>query len=269
MAQKNYTASNKIVYSKRSGPVCVQRLAAVFILGLIAGNLHFCMAESLATKNKKANRLFEQGKYAEAEKVYLSAQVDSPGKPEILYNLGNALVKQKRYREGIQALGQSVNKGDKKIKEKGWYNTGNAFFSAGNYGDSAAAFVEALKLDPVDKDAKHNLELALMKLKQQAQENSEKNQKDQKNQNSKDSDKEKSSGGKDTRPQQPDEKKDATGDRQNEQMSSQANRAQHREGSLSKERALQLLEAMQNQELEEQRRLLAKRTKERAGGKDW
>ena len=93
----------------------------------------------------------------------------NPGKPEVLYNLGNSLIKQKKYDQGIQSLRQSANKGDKAIRENSWYNTGNALFETGRFKDSAEAFVQALKLDPSDNDAKHNLELALLKLKEQQQ----------------------------------------------------------------------------------------------------
>jgi len=50
------------------------------------------------------------GKYEDAEKAYVEAQVKSPGKPEVLYNLGNALIKQKKYDQGLQSLRQSMDK---------------------------------------------------------------------------------------------------------------------------------------------------------------
>jgi len=156
----------------------VAKAAFFFALTIVSIFAPFCMAESIASKNNKGNRLFEKGRYEDAEKAYLSAQGKDPGKPEVLYNLGNSLIKQKKYREGEQALGQAIQKGDKGIKAKSWYNTGNALFSMGNYKDSADAFVQALKLNPSDKDAKHNLELALMKLKQQEQQRDSQQNKD-------------------------------------------------------------------------------------------
>ena len=241
---------------------------ALFSIALILTGGQFCRAESLASKNNKGNRLFVQGKYEDAEKAYLSAQAEGRGKPEVLYNLGNSLIKQKKYREGVQALGQSINKGDKGIKVKSWYNTGNALFSEGNYQDSAAAFIEALKLDPSDKDAKHNLELALMKLRQQEQ---EKSQKDSQQQNSKDSNKDKPSGGKDSQPEQPQRDQSGSGNKgeQKEKEKPQQGQSSQPEGSMTKEQALQLLDAVQDQELKEQRLLLENRAREKARGKDW
>ncbi len=234
---------------------------------LILAGSQICRAESSASKNNGGNRLFEQGKYEDAEKAYLNAQADNPGKPEVLYNLGNSLIKQKKYREGVQALGQSINKGDKGIKEKGWYNTGDALFSAGNYKDSADAFIQALKLNPGDKDAKYNLELALMKLEKQKQENSKQNQKQQ---DLKDLNKDKSSSGKEHQPQQSSrDKNNLENQKENAQAKPQASQSFQREGSITKEQALQLLDAVKNQELKEQRKLLETRAAQKANGKDW
>lgn len=228
---------------------------AFFSFAAILAGSQFASAESLASKNKRGNRLFEQGKYEDAEKAYLAAQGDNPGKPEILYNLGNSLIKQKKYQEGVRALGQSINKGDTGIKEKGWYNTGNALFSAGNYKDSADAFIQALKLDPGDRDAKYNLELALMNLEKPKQ-------KDPRNQ---------SSSGKPPQPEQSSQDKNRSGNpKENTQAKTQASQTTfRREGSITKDQAIQLLDAVKNQELWEQRKLLKTRVSEKAHGRDW
>jgi Ca-activated chloride channel family protein len=208
-------------------------------------------AESLASKNKEGNRLFAQGSYEDAEKAYLEAQVNSPGNPKVLYNLGNSLIKQKKYDQGIQALRQSISKGDAGIRENSWYNTGNALFSTGNFRDSAEAFIEALRLDPGDRDAKHNLELALMKQQEQRQAqsragNGEQRQTARKDQNG---------AGNPKPPVQP--------------ARPQTLQAAPREGSISKEQAIEILEAVQSQELEEQRKLLERRARQKVNGKDW
>jgi Ca-activated chloride channel family protein len=209
-----------------------------------------CRAESPASKNNEGNRLFNQGKFEEAEKAYIAAQGEGQGKPEILYNLGNSLIKQKKYQEGIRSLSQSIEKGDKTIREKGWYNRGNALFSMGNYRDAADAYIQTLRLAPRDMDAKHNLELALLKLKQQEQQNSDQNRKQK---NTKDSKENQSQKERDTQ-------------RGTQSPPPLSNRQQE---SLSRERALQLLDAMKNQEKEEQRKLLEHRARSASGAKDW
>jgi Ca-activated chloride channel homolog len=226
-------------------------------------------AGSQASKNKEGNRLFDEGKYEEAEKAYLEAQVKNPGKPEVIYNLGNALIKQKKYTQGIQSLRQSIDKGNKGTQTNSWYNTGNALYSMGNYRESADAFIQALKLDPTDSDAKHNLELALMKLKQQQQKQSDKNQSKQ---NSDKSKQDQSSGGKDggqQKPPQNEQTRSADRNSQNQQQKSEMPQEARREGSISKEQAAQILDALQNQEREQQRRLLEGRARRKTTEKDW
>lgn len=246
---------------------CHRALIAFFLFTVVLAGSQICRSESLASKNKRGNRLFEQGKYEDAEKAYLSAQADNPGKPEVLYNLGNSLIKQKKYREGVQALGQSIKEGDKRIKEKGWYNTGNSLFSAGDYKDSADAFIQALRLDPGDRDAKHNLELALMKLEKQKQETSDKNQKQQ---DSKGSNTDKSPSGKQTQPQKSNQDKSSSGNqKENDRAKPQPSQSIQREGSISKDQALQLLDAVKNQELKEQRKLLETRAAQKSNSRDW
>jgi Ca-activated chloride channel homolog len=189
----------------------------------------------------------------------LDAQVKSPGKPEVLYNLGNSLIKQNRSDQGIQALNQSLSQGNSEIKTRSWYNTGNALFSKGNFQDAAQAYIQALKLNPSDKDAKHNLELSLMKLNQQKQKQNDPKQKQQNSENQKQS--------------QADQKK--TGNNPNESNSQKSGEKQQQEspkqqaGSISKEQAQQILDTFQNRELEEQRKLRERRAGQRSNERDW
>ena len=262
MVKKN---TSKPVVGSRQSAVGISLLA---IFAILIGSLEL-RAESVASKVREGNRLFAQGKYAEAETAYMDAQVKNPGKPEVLYNLGNSLIKQKKYSQGVQSLRQSANKGDKTIREKSWYNTGNALFEAGRFKDSAEAFVQSLKLDPSDKDAKHNLELALLKLKEQQQ--SAANQNPKNSDNSK-RDKSSSGGNVQQQPQQPgqeDQKKSGGNRDQPDSAKQQESSKAQIPGSVSKEQAAQILDAVRAQELEQQLKLLEMRARRINNGKDW
>ena len=214
------------------------------------------MAESAAAKNKEGNSLFEQGNYEDAEKAYLEAQGNVPGKPEILYNLGNALIKQNKFDQGIQSLHQSIGKGNKEIREHSWFNAGNASYLAGRFKDSVEAYVQALKLDPADKDAKHNLELALMKLKEQNSKN----------------DKSNPSGDNKENPQQADDDNQSgagNGNDQNASAKQQTPPPAQPEGSISREQALQILDAMKSRELEDRRQRMVRPEQQQGNKKDW
>ncbi len=239
------------------------------LLLILAPMLH---AASAASKNKTGNRLFEQGKFQDAEKAYLEAQASMPGRPELFYNLGNSLIKQQKYDQALQALAQAVGKGDKELQARSWYNIGNAMFEMEKWKESAQSYIRSLRLNPADMEAKHNLELALKKMQEQKQDEQQKGQGQAPNQ---ESDKQKPEGGRKedkgkNEPQPPDKQTqspESPADRK--PANPQASGATNREGVFSKERALQILDALQNQELAEQRRLLEHQARKKATGRDW
>jgi Ca-activated chloride channel homolog len=244
-------------------------LTWLFLALAIFFNFTAARAESIASKNKKGNQFYTQGKYADAEKEYLDAQVNNPGNPKILYNLGNSLIRQKKYSQGIQALNQAIEKGNRAEKGNSWYNEGNALYAEGKFKDSAEAFIQALKVNPADKDAKHNLELALLKLKQQQ---SKQSNPDADKKNSENSNQNKPSPGKEDKEKTQNQNRDIAeqqGKQQNEPPKRENNQASRREGSVSKEKAQQILDAVQNQEIEEQRKMIERRARQQSKGKDW
>ncbi|MBP1610783.1 MAG: repeat-containing protein [Acidobacteria bacterium] len=243
---------------KQSG---MKLFAAIVILVSPA----FVHAASVGSENKKGNQLFAEGKYEEAEKAYLNAEVKSPGRPEILYNLGNTLVKQQKYDQAIQSLRKSTEKGDKGLQEYGWYNSGNAYFESGQYEDAVKAYTKALRINPADTDAKHNLELALKKMEEQKQASSSGNQQnDQQQDEAQQNQQKRSQEQAADQQEQPNKPED-----QNRAASPQATSAEQKEGLLSKERALQILDALQSQELAEQQKLLERRARQKTNQRDW
>ncbi len=240
------------------------------VLGALAPSAH---AETAASKNKQGNKLFEQGKYQEAEKAYLDAEIQSPGRPEILYNLGNTLVKQKKYEQAVQSLRQAIGKGDKKLEQSGWFNTGNVLYEMGNLKDAVQAYVQSLRIDPSDKDAKYNLEMALQKMKQQKQMGAGKDQKENPEHSEDSKQKQQSANNRPDSKQRENKEKQQTSPSQeqesNKPSNPQATQAEKREESLSKERALQILDALKNQELAEQRKLMEMKARRKTNARDW
>jgi tetratricopeptide (TPR) repeat protein len=226
-------------------------------------------AESGASKNKQGNQLFQQGKYQEAEKAYLEAQSGMPGRPELSYNLGNSLIKQKKYDQALQALQDAVHKGSRELQESSWFNVGNALFDMGNLKESAQSYIQALRLNPADRDAKHNLELALKKNEEQKQQqprqNQEQNQGPEK-QNPQGGQKEDRSK---NEPKPPNKQGQPPEQKEQKPANPQAGKTERPEGGFSKERALQILDALQNQELTEQRKLLERQARRKTTGRDW
>jgi Ca-activated chloride channel homolog len=257
-----------IAYSPFRQPVFRWILLAMFVFAAI---LPVSKAESLASKNEEGNRLFAQGRFEDAEKAYLEAQGKNPGKPEILYNLGNSLIKQKKCDQGIQSLRQSMSKGEKGIKANSWYNAGNAFFSMSKFKDSAEAYIQALKLNPSDQDAKHNLELALLKSKQQESKQQESKQQNGNSKQNQDTGQNSSEKDKEDKQQanNSDRKGSGSPKEQKEPMKQPSSPNAQREGTISREQALQILDAIQSRELEAQRKPWERRATQRTNKKDW
>lgn len=217
------------------------------------------LGQTAASKNREGNRLFSEGQFGEAERQYLEAQAALPQSPELFYNLGNALVRQKKYDMGLQALNQAAHDANRRLQSDSWFNAGDALFEMGNFSEAAQAFAQALRIDPGDRDAKHNLELALKKSEEQQkrpERNPEENPHEQQTG-------QKPTGQPESQPG-PDENQ-----RKNQPANPKSSQAEQQEGGLTRERALQILDAMQNQELLEQRRQLERLVRRKATGKDW
>ena len=234
------------------------KVSSIVAISVWLSLAHTVSADGAGTQNRTGNQLFEQGKFQEAEKAYLEAQADMPGRAELSYNLGNALIKQKRYDQALQSLRQAIAQGNKGLQASSWYNAGNALFEMGSFQDSAQAYVQALRLSPADRDAKHNLELALRRMEEQKQKPPD--QQEQKQPNPDGSGRNQGQGQDNSK--QPDKQEQQPANPQ----SSPSNRP---EGGFSRERALQILDALQNQELTEQRRLLERQARRKATGRDW
>ncbi len=112
----------------------------------------------------------QNSNFAEAKEGYLKIQVKEPYNPRLNYNLGIAYYKEANYQAAQSAFARaSQNAKTASLQKEAFYNLGNSFFMQENYQDAVNAYENALKIDPEDKDAKHNLELA--KKKQQEEEN--------------------------------------------------------------------------------------------------
>jgi tetratricopeptide (TPR) repeat protein len=136
------------------------------------------------------------------------------------------------------------------------YNLGNAPLAAQQLPGAVAAYRDALRLKPDDARARRNLEIALRQLEQQKKDQ-EKDKKDQKDdQKDKEQEKKQPSPGED-----PKEPPKTPKERENERF--------QKEPGMSKDRAMQLLKALeQNEKIEQKKKLEAERAKRRKG-KDW
>jgi tetratricopeptide (TPR) repeat protein len=128
---------------------------------------------------RKANAAYDEGNYALADSLYRLALEEDPENSKLYFNLGNALAKQGKVEDAIEAYLNSQeyaeNSEDRALAQ---YNIGTLLAENENWKPAAHHFRNSLKLNPADREAKHNFELASIKAKG---EENEQNQ-DQQNQ---------------------------------------------------------------------------------------
>lgn len=119
---------------------------------------------------QEGNRLYREGRYDEAHERYLEALRAAPDSPLIRFNDANALYQSAEFQRAVDAYRGAIAAADPALEARAWYNLGNALYRQQEVEGALEAYKEALRRNPGDADAKHNLEVALEQLQQQEQE---------------------------------------------------------------------------------------------------
>ncbi len=185
----------RIIMTRRRDRIISLLPICIFVLIRPSG------ADEVYSKTEAANRLYKQGKYEEALKLYEDALLLSPGDPKLKMNKGSALYQLGDYDNAEKSYEGALGAKEKKELSTAHYNMGNIFFRKGEQmertGDMKAQeqykkaldhFTQSLALHPSDFDAKWNLQLAYQRIKrleqqQQQQQNQQDNKQRQQNQN--------------------------------------------------------------------------------------
>lgn len=125
-------------------------------------------AQSAAESILLGNQYYRQGRFEEAEEQYRKALDYNPKQARAKYNLANALQKQKKYAEAVLLLEElaSATK-DISLRSAAYYNQGVAHSMTKNIGLSIESYKKALRINPNDREARENLEKALLQQKKQ------------------------------------------------------------------------------------------------------
>ncbi len=117
---------------------------------------------------REGNRLFEEGKYLEAEAMYRKSLEIDPDNFRAWHNLGNALHQQGRLEEAAEVYRQLIRQAPSDdARAAGWHNLGNSLLADGNIAESIEAYKEGLRLAPMDEDTRYNLAYAFNLLEEQ------------------------------------------------------------------------------------------------------
>jgi Ca-activated chloride channel family protein len=218
---------------------------------------------------ERGNKLYNEGKYAEAVAAYQKALQSGRPTPALYYNLGTALLQLGRYEEGTKYLNSAIDGVEPNVRQNALYNLGNRFLTEarntkdmdpnarGALLDAAAdAYKRSLRLNPNDMDAKWNLEMTLRDK--------------QKN----DMQKPQEGGDNNRNPQQNDKNQEKGGGAANNQAQSPSNQGKTQGNSmapqpLSKEQADRILSASEQDERQLTREKLRKGQQKAVFTRDW
>ena len=209
---------------------------------------------------KLGKKAMEEKRYSEAAGHFRRQVELSPKDPIGPYNLGSALSREGKTEEAIASLETVKKSAGPDLAADAAYNAGETFYRAGDYGKAAAAFRDALTKRPGDPDASFNYEVCARK----AEEERKKQQK-QEPQQKKDEKKDK----KPNEGAQPTPTPGASPESEKKRQQEQRDRDFESKAKMNREKAEQLLAAIQRADLEEQRRKIAEQKQKRRVGRDW
>lgn len=130
-------------------------------------------AQAGRSEVEEGNRLYEEGRFGEAHAKYLEALLSAPGTSLIRFNDGNALYMSEDFQSALTAYQAAIESGDPALVGPAWYNVGNALYRQQQLPEALESYKQALRVNPGDLDAKHNLERVLEQMEEQEQEQQE------------------------------------------------------------------------------------------------
>ena len=185
---------------------------------------------------RQGNKQFHAGDYANAEISYRKAVEKNPKNPQAAFNLGNALIAQKKDSAAVEQFESAARMETNPIrKAQSFHNMGVICQSHKMYGEAIEAYKNALRLNPKDDETRYNLVLC----KHQKQKQDQQKQNQQGNDDKKQDDKNKDQ-----------QKQDQNKDKQDDKKQQEQPKPQ-----MSKENAEQLLNAAIQNEKQTQDKL--------------
>lgn len=201
---------------------------------------------------RKGNGDYKDGNFQQAEVEYRKALEKDPGSFRADFNLGNALYRQKQFEAAAARYAGLAEDGkDKQELSRYFYNLGNTLYENHNYQKSIEAYKNALRNNPGDMDAKHNLQIALKMLNDQKQQQNQDNQQQSKGQEDQNN---KKNQDQQAGEQQNKENQEQQQGQKNENEAS-SDQQQTPKGQISPEDAERILQALENEEKDVMRRV--------------
>ena len=202
---------------------------------------------------RQGNKLFRMGDYPNAEVSYRKAIEQNPKNPQASFNLGNALMAQKKDSAAVTQFENASRLETNPLrKAQSFHNIGVICQTHKMYGEAIEAYKSALRLNPNDDETRYNLVLCKHQKQKQDQQkqNQGQNNDDQKKDNQK----------------KDDQQKDQNSDKQDDKKQQEQQKPQ-----MSKDNAEQLLNAAIQNEKQTQDKLkkAQQQPQRRTNQKNW
>ncbi len=199
---------------------------------------------------RSGNKDYKKANYSEAEVYYRKAQEKNKKNPQAIYNLGNALLMQKKDSVAIRQYEEAARVETNVFrKARSFHNIGVICQNHKMYSEAIESYKNSLRLNPNDDETRYNLELCKRQLKQQKEQEKKDNQKTKQN-NKEDNQKE---------------------DKRQKQQPKDNQEQDKPKGGMSKENAEQLLNAVIQQEKDAQQKMkkAMQQPRSRRNQKNW
>ena len=186
---------------------------------------------------RRGNKQYRAGNAADAEVSYRKAVEKNPRNAQANYNLGNALMQQRKDSIAVSQLETAAKLETNPVrKAQAYHNMGVVCQQHQMFGEAIEAYKEALRNNPADDQTRYNLELC--KRQQQQQQQNQQNQQQNKDQKDK----------------QEQQQKKQEQQKQEQQKQEQQQQQQDKQ-QMSRENAEQMLNAAMQEEKQTQERM--------------
>jgi len=259
--------------------MCRLVIIAIAVITIAGGAGAVTLSDEMHSNVSRGNRYYEAGENEMALERYREAQgLDSTfAVPH--FNAGAALYRMGSYQEGALEFLRSTTSGADSVKAMSYYNLGNTMFKAGDLQSAVEAYKRSLLINPDDRDAKHNLEIALKMKEQQEQQQQDQEQDQQQDGQDRDQERDQQSG-EDERKQEEQKEEGEQEEQQQEEQGRDQQQQQEQEQpqpgeeqqptEISPEELERILAAIEASDKQTQEEMMRKASQRKTvTGKDW
>ncbi len=145
------------------GGMSKKMIISIGVLFVVAAD---AAAQEVNKSIQAGNDLYKQQQYEKAAAEYSKALELEPDNSTAKYNLANTLYKQGKQVEASKLYTELArDAGEPELRSKSYYNNGVMLSKQKRLEESIEAYKNALRQNPADKDARENLQKALLELK--------------------------------------------------------------------------------------------------------